>query len=1719
MSTSDDSLKSLIAQRAVLKSKLTKFKHFLDSFEPGHSISLLRVKRDRIQSIISDFNQIQFQIEYLDKDTARQQNEREYFDETCDECLAIAEDIIKSSETASRAPINHQNSNSELLQIKLPTIDLPPFNGQYSQWLTFFETFDSLINKNDKLSNIQKFHYLKSSLKGDASKIIESISISDANYAHVWDLLKTRYENKRIIIKTHVLELLNLPNTNKNDPVSLRKLLDTATTNLKILKNLGLPTEEWAVLVIYIMIAKFDFHTKLEWEQSQREDIPSFSEFSKFITNRCQMLEAMDFSKQKTFIANSNKPYQHKISSHMSINKPFCHFCKQAHFISQCAELLKLPIDNRIQEIKLLYLCTNCLKKGHSLRKCPSKFYCKSCRKPHHTILHRESVNDNTDNIETIPRNNNEQVETETPLAQPSVSAINNFCRSPSNNFQVLLSTAIINVFDSRGQIHDCRALIDVGSQSNFITENMTQKLGLNLKSVNITIGGISQSANKISKSATLKIKSRVNAFSSNIDCLVLSKITENLPLVSFSVNKLNIPPNITLADPNFNVSSEIDLLLGADIFWSMLCVGQIKTAKNCPYLHKTQLGWVVGGKIPIENSLVEHLAHVSVNTLQKQVNKFWDLEEPKLTADNLFSRKDNITEQHFLNNVERSPSGRFVVKLPLVSNKIEQLGSTRDIALKRFISLEHKLNNNPTLRIDYNNFMREYLNLGHMEIVPKNEITLNRPTYYLPHHAIIKESSITTKLRVVFDGSAKSTTGISLNDVLMVGPNIQQDLFCILLRFRTYKYVLSADIEKMYRQILVNPDNRDLQRIFWRFDSNNPIETYRLKTVTYGTASASFLAIRTLHQLAFDVKDNYKLAHDAILNDFYVDDLLTGADSFDKSINIRDQLINALQTGGFELKKWASNCVELLPKNSEPNAIISLDKQGELKTLGSIWNCHQDTLHYSIKNTGIATNNKVTKRSILSTIAQIFDPLGLVSPVIISAKIMLQTLWSLKLSWDESVPIAIHSQWTNFIKNLSLLNNLSISRYVHTTSDRSYELHGFCDSSERAYAACIYVRVRVNGDNYVTNLICSKSRVAPLKPTTLPRLELCGALLLSRLTNKVAKILNISLENCYCWTDSTIVLAWIAGPANKWQTFVANRVGNIQSLTNPNNWRHIESERNPADLPSRGINAVNLLNSGLWWNGPSPFPQNYISQPINLSPVNPPEQRKQIFITTVSQESAIFQKFSSFSKLQRVIAFCLRFIKNCKLKSSKITGFLTTQELHNAELVIIKGIQKANMADDLLKLIQRRPLANNSKLLTLSPFLDDDGILRVGGRLKNAHATYNVKYPILLPRNSFVTKLILKSEHERTLHAGPQATLAAIRRRYWPINGKSLVRKIIFNCVTCFKANPRSSITIMGNLPSKRLERPLRPFINCGLDFAGPITIKNSFLNNRKNIKGYIALFICFATKAIHLELVTNLSSEAFLSALKRFISRRGNITNIYSDNATNFVGADREMRDLFVKFKNQANCPTLINELTKQNITWHFIPPRSPHFGGLWEAGVKSVKGHLRRMLRNEVLTYEELYTLLTQIEACLNSRPLTPLSSSPNDLDPLTPGHFLIGDALTSPAEPDLQDIKYNKLSRWQRLEQLRQHFWRRWSNEYIHTLIQRSKWTTNRGPKIEVDDLVLIKEENQPPLNWALGRVVELNRGSDGIVRVVSVKTKNGILKRACAKLCALPKNTE
>lgn len=1613
----------------------------------------------------------------------------------------------------------------------LPRISLPKFSGDYNEWIAYRDLYLSVIHQNTNLENVQKFHYLKTTLSGEAANIIKHISITNANYADAWKALTARFDHKRFLVSAILKTFTSLTKITSESATSLKNLLDVANECLVSLNNMGINTIEWDPIIIHLLTQKLPFESHKVWEESLGDctDVPTWKQFKSFLESRFRTLEAISGSKPKqSNIKSENKQNIHTFYSASNS----CTFCKNKakHSIRSCAKFLKSNSKERLNFAKSKGCCLNCLGQYHSINKCLSLSRCNECGEKHHSLLH-EAMHKNKNE----PGSNNQKTVKSNlptyPNKQGDKSTGSNIASHfAARNKHVLLATAMVYI-KTNEENYMARALIDSGSQATFITNSAIRRMKLQVSSTLVNVTGLGNTNTAVSHRMTkLTITNSDLSQEITLNAVALESLTDLLPPRFIKQTRWEHLNGLPLADPSFYVPDRVDILIGADIYPMIIQEGVKMGPPGTPLAQKTIFGWILTGEVDADNYTKPKVASL-MNSVEVSfdLQKFWELEETPIK--NILSKEDEFCEEFFKKTCQRNVDGSYIVRLPfkhlLYTNFDGILGSSKNTALTRYLSLEKNLQRKDILK-EYNDVLRDYLMSTHMEKIPKNQATESYPnkancskldytTYYLPHHAVFKESSSTTKLRVVFDASCNTKSKFSLNDMLLTGPTLQQDITAIIMRWRFHRYVFTADIEKMYRQIWLDSQDTDYQRILWRATSKGPIEDYRLLTVTFGVSCAPYLAIRTLHQLASDEKSKYPEAAKSLLNDFYVDDVLTGGDSIHQVNALKHDLIALLKGGGFHLRKFSANHPKItndLPSSDiSPETLKQFEGGNMIKTLGIFWDQTDDFFRYKVN---FDVNGPPTKRNILSQIAKLFDPLGWLSPIIICGKILMQKLWLAGVDWDTPIPIKLQNEWYKFSMNIKRIEEIKLPRWLEYSSSHTLEFHGFCDSSERAYAAVIYARIKSTNGNVVTNLIMAKTKVAPVKTVSLPRLELCGAHLLAKLVHHVRQALGPHYKY-FVWTDSTIVLSWINSHPSRWKSFVANRVTEILTHLPESNWRHVSSEDNPADLASRGVPPSELINQYKWWKGPEWLTKDELEWPKRDDAVDSPESLKELkkvrsYQITTNKEQLI-ERFSSYSRACRVIAYCYRYID--KMKTKKGTSFptyLSTEELRRAKLIFIKQSQEESYSYEINDLKNNLKISKKSSIIALNPFLDADGILRVGGRLEHANLEFSEKHPIILARRSKLTALLIDHIHLITLHGGPNLVLSQIKRKFWIPGVKITIRQRLHLCLTCYRWSKFSTNQIMGNLPHDRINLE-RPFYAVGIDFAGPINIKLNKVRNARLTKAYICIFICFATKAVHIEAVSDLTSEAFLAALRRFFSRRGVCKEIYTDNGTNFVGAHR----ILEKELQQAlklNLQTAAEQGANQNINWHFIPPGAPHFGGLWEAGVKSIKYHLKRIIGQANLTFEELTTTLTQIEAVLNSRPLCALSSDPEDFNPLTPGHFLIGNAPLSLPELDWSSAKVSHLSRWQYLQKLRHDFWKRWVSEYLPRLQQRSKWKIEQ-PSIRTGDLVLLKDDTIPPSGWKFARIVETHPGKDSNVRVVTLRTPYTTLKRPITKICLLP----
>ena len=1309
------------------------------------------------------------------------------------------------------------------------------------------------------------------------------------------------------------------------------------------------------------------------------------------------------------------------------------------------------------------------------------------------------------------------------------------------------------------------RILFDSGSQRSYITDSVRRKLGLksaNIETLHLNTFGDGTYRKQRCEVVTLPIRT------SDSEYVAITAL--NFPIIcSPLTERVNIQDHPHLQELELADSAEspdsIDILIGSDHYWDFV-TGETIRGDFGPIAVRSKLGWLLSG--PTNNSQNEtnvvsnlvisggpHLSNGATESdeMADMLKRFWDVESLGIVdtdcESELVKRKGEITFN----------GSHYEVDLPWKDDCLPR-SNNYGMCVTRLRSLHSKLKCEPNLLKEYDNIIQEQRKNRIVEIVPEAEDqTLEedklstRRIHYSPHHAVVRRDRETTKVRIVYDGSAKNFKDErSLNDCLEVGENYIPHIFEMLTRFRWNFVALTADIEKAFLMVGIKREDRDMLRFLWFKDplAEKPeINEYRFNRLVFGLRpSPSILGETIAHHLHL-YKQSEPEMYELLRKSLYVDDLLTGEENDENGFVVYQKSKAIMASGGFNLRKWNSNSQTLLKsieacersqeqKGSVDHATAEDDESYAkssitlgnsetkndtvVKVLGMNWDTIEDNFFFNFTDLcDYGMSLPATKRSVLKLSAMVFDPMGFVTPCTVEMKILFQELCLDKIDWDSNLPKHLLGTWNSLLNELKCLNNVKIPRCYFRSRPVRFEIHGFSDASNRAYAGVVYIRSLYEDGGVDVRLVASKTRVAPLKRQTIPRLELLGALILARLINSL-DLTEGNVKTVY-WTDSTTTLCWIKNE-KPWKQYVQHRVDEIRKLTSKSDWRHCPGKQNPADLPSRGTNAKDLTNNAIWWNGPEFLYQPETEWPANESTHFGDEEalkeaaRNAVNIThslvnsTANEPSTPrvdnlidITRFSDLTKLLRVTALVIKFVNNLKntarTKSNSGSGteILTAPELTNAEELWIKAVQ-ASSFDEEIKFLRDHRQTKTVPPTYVSQFglFLENGIVKCKGRMNNAELLGSARNPILLPAKHDFVPLVIKKVHASVKHCGLRDTLTTIRERFWILRGREAVKRVLKKCVICLRINgmPYKSQSTP-DLPSERVsEDP--PFTHVGLDFAGPLNIVNEHANGSSKV--YVCLFTCASTRAIHLELCRSLDVQEFLLAFRRFASRRGLPATITSDNAKTFKSSSKEIRRI-----TRSN--EVLRYLVNQRISWNFIIERAPWWGGFWERLVRSVKTPLKKVLGRATLNFEQLRTLIVEIESVINARPITYVYDDTNSISyPLTPSDLVYGRRVTltpNGAHHEIISTHQSLTRRARHHKNLLQQVTKQWRKEYLSSLREQSN-ARNKGnavQEISVGDIVLLKNDSTNRIHWKIARVEELIPGADGKVRAAIVMVGN------------------
>ena len=1086
-----------------------------------------------------------------------------------------------------------------------------------------------------------------------------------------------------------------------------------------------------------------------------------------------------------------------------------------------------------------------------------------------------------------------------------------------------------------------------------------------------------------------------------------------------------------------------------------------------------------------------------------------------------------NIVSKH----IDTDERGNLVMPSSFKSGRPSMPNNSKAVFMRTKNTLD-RLKKNEQKMTECLKCMQDSINAKHVEEIPKKDFELEEPGkgWWLPIFPVTHPKK--QKTRLVFDSSA-TYSNTSLNKVLLAGPDENNRLNGVLQRFRERPIAFSGDVEKMFYAFRLFPEDSNYLRFFWYKNNNvnEPLVQYRALVHIFGNKPSPAIANFGLKYAADHPNDpNLSKAREFIYNNFYVDDGLGCEENVADAIATLSGARKLLSKNNIRLCKISSNSPEVIEhfpqsERAESVKIVEFDKSIIEKTLGVAWNVTNDK--FVVK---VSVNCKpFTRRGIVSVINSLFDPIGILSPVVLKGRLIQRRALPRTedgkpgpLNWDEPLQLDLFNIWKSWIESLPSCNDMSIPRCfrnVQIQDVHRQELHIFADSSEEAVGYVIYIRtVCTNGTVNVT-FATGNSKVAPRGATSIPRLELTAALEATIAGKKFTTESNIKFNDIVLYTDSLIVIGYLTNTERRFTKYITRRVHIITKTFPSSMWNYIETDKNPADIASRPHDPEELKET-CWFNGPEFLKSNEVNKFTCNIPENLPETIKNAGClntnTTVEPPKSpiceIIRRVSSLKRAQYIVEHIRKFTRNLMKNANKIPQ---CDKFPDAISVIINTVQneefphmKASLADNSEKI--------SPSFLKLSPFVDEHGLIRVGGRLKNASLPLSVKHPILIPSKHPLTELIIRHYHNESYHQGRHITAGVLRQAGFFIEGGNRsIKKVISQCVICKHLRAPPQQPKMADLPADRLECT-PPFTNTAVDVFGPYYIGEGRNTRRTNAskKIWVLLCTCLVSRAVHLEPLPAMDTPSFINALYRFTALRGTVKLLRSDCGSNFLGAMNQDLCDFNKVKEN---------LANKNVKWLLNPARAPHFGGVFERKVGSVKRVLDAALHimgSRMLSRDEFHTLIQQAASIVNNTPLWEVPNSPCDPEPMTPASLLtLRECYCNDFDVTTDDktiLAYGK-GRWKRVQAVANNFWSKWRKHFISSLQGRLKWRHQKA-SIGEGDLVLISDKNSRRNLWPTGRVISTSRGSDGIARRALVKTTKGTYERAVCHLVLLQKYT-
>ena len=1495
---------------------------------------------------------------------------------------------------------------------------------------------------------------------------------------------------------------------------------------------------------------------------------------------------------------NNGKPYY----AYQAVNATKCIFCEGPHSSHNC---VVGSLHDRMSKAQGQWLCHNCLCTGHFSGECRQDRYCKcGGGRAHCTALCFRNKQENP-TVENKQGNNTPQSGYNNRgrgngnnrgnrgnsrgrgrggssnggyLALPADPDTSNNALADAECFMEIACGYVKSA--TTNEDVKVRFLLDSGSNASFgerarVKELTGEKVGV--RSVNVSTLGGNMVEGQDCDIVKLLVKDRKNYYPPTEICISVldlgKKMVQNVQTWPLTEQQAQRIRRYELSDEQQTSGNilPIDILIGLDHYWKFMH-RRAEDPGFGPVLRSSKLGWILSGQRDHTNPRL--LTSYNCNSLNYCVQtvfansfSFPTYMSEKLENETvLFSSKSSepessdeeeynalfsdletfgikpdqevspILEDFNSSVVFNEDTQRFKVRLPIITKFLPKLENGYQQSKVRLDSLRAKMR-----KPEHANFAKKYSTIikdqeRNCIIERVHDMSQGTNACYIPHHGVTKKGS--DKLRIVYDGSYATSAGkVHLNDCLNPGPSLTNQLIEMLMRWRIPDVALTGDIEGAFLCIEVDEADRDFLRFLW-YDENGELVVYRFTRVPFGLTSSSFLLNATLRyhmEKKCHEEGNPELLA-LLLKSTYVDDWILGAKSPGDVLLLKRWLTGFLEAVGMKLHKFNSNSKEVRQEiASECPEVESI--------LGIPWNVSTDTISVNIEKALQGISKVATKKELYSAPPRVYDPLGFLAPFMFQAKLLFQKTCKLKLKWRDELPTNIREEFDRWRNQLYKLTEIKLPRQVLLPNFDVVELHGFGDASKLGYCACVYMVSR-NSTMSISRLVVCKTRVAPLKEMSIPRLELTAAFLLARVMAMVIKFHDpLDFHKRVYYSDSTVTLQWIKSDHKLYVPYVGNRTRDVNLLSSPDEWKYVKTDQNPADLGSRGCDADQLVNNKLYAEGPGFLVTGRVDFDIPDLSVPTPEalvERRKMVNVVIDQTSSVekilphrkngkARKLTDYSNINTVFnitGYLYQFIymKLGADRFAKWLGYATSCEDGSfkwiAEERWIREVQQEYYEDEIKfcrdspKVIPSGMKVASSRVQQLRLFLDKHGVLRVNTLLHNAEIAQSAKEPMLVPKHSYLASLIGWRAHLKHLkHAGVDVMIAEIQQVYWIPQCRQFARNIKRQCVKCRMMDAGTyPVLAPSQLPDFRVKR-VEVFSNTGVDFAGPMHISTVSGIQRKSRKKqqvkpkrkeesterlvYLVIFTCAVSRNVHSEVLDGMMVEDFMHGLRRFVSRYGTPALFYSDNAKTFQCLARELQLIFAH-------PNLQKFLNDRKITWKFNVQKSPWMGGFIERVVSLYKSSLARVIGRAKLDYQEFVTLVCELNGMLNSRPISYVYDTVGEEEPITPSRLWCGRNITMfppcyEARIDGHDPQIcNKRLKY--LDKMLTHIWNRFTPAYIQSLSERhlSRNLPQNGRQPKIGEVVLVKNDKLPRGRWKIARVANVTPGPDGVVRRVELK---------------------